>query len=341
MPEICLLGVYFDINFTNSTTLLLSLHNAPQPKPSSKSTTSQVAIKTPQKAQTNPLRLSFRHSPLLDQPASPVSLLAMVDQEEYVLLPNSSLLVNIRSNDLDADVEHSVRVIVPMTDSHGNGIVQLEGIWLSKHGKLMPVAGSLLDEDFEDEDALYADNPSIGEKHKTGLEAMLHSGSAPDKESVGTPKASTVASPLRERKKVLEVITDYRGSLSSSNRGKRAGGADGLLAGVMGWEYLLGEMFSVDHVAIGVDNMCLTQDCIGGEGYPSGMGDVFFRRYDDMSEVLQYDGLYIDILSQVVLPNRRISNIRGCFSLTYQTFWSVRAPTENSIWTLTQTRLCV
>ena len=277
VPEISLLGVYFDINFTNTTTLLLSLHNAPQSKSSSKSTTSQVAIESLLKAQTNPSRLSFRHSPLLDEPASPVSLLAKVDQEEYVLLPSSSLLVNIRSNDLDADVEHSVRIIVPMTASHGNDIVQLEGIWLSKYGKLLPVQGSLLDKDFKEEDALYADNPSIGEKHKSGLDAILRSGSAPDKEPLGTPEAATT-SPSRERKKVLEVITDNRGVLSSSNQGKRAGGADGLLAGVMGWEYLLGEMFSIDHVAIGVDNMCLTQECVGGAGYPSGMGDVFFRR---------------------------------------------------------------
>ena len=278
MPEILLLGVYFDINFTNTTTLFLSLHNAPRSKTSGKSTTAQAAISSTARPETNPSRLSFRHSPLLDEPASPVSLLARVDQEEYVLLPNSSLLVNIRSNDLDADMEHSVRVIVPMTDSHGNDIVQLEGIWLSKYGKLTAVEGSLLDEDFEDEDALYADSPSIGKKHRTGLDAMLRSGSALDKELVRTPEAAPTIDPLRERKKVLEVITDNRGSLGTSNRGKRAGGADGLLAGVMGWEYLLGEMFSIDHVAIGVDNMCLTQDCIGGEGYPSGMGDVFFRR---------------------------------------------------------------
>lgn len=51
-----------------------------------------------------------------------------------------------------------------------------------------------------------------------------------------------------------------------------------MLAGVMGWEYLLGEMFGADHVGIGVDGMCLTPDCIGGTGQPAGLGDVFFRR---------------------------------------------------------------
>ena len=83
---------------------------------------------------------------------------------------------------------------------------------------------------------------------------------------------------IQERKKILEVITDSPGSLSGRQRGRRTGGADGLLAGVMGWEYLLGEMFAADHVGIGVDGMCLTQNCVGGTGQPAGMGDVFFRR---------------------------------------------------------------
>ena len=59
----------------------------------------------------------------------------------------------------------------------------------------------------------------------------------------------------------------------------------GLLAGGMGWEYLLGEIFGADHVGVGVDGMGLTQDCIGGVCEPSGIGDVFFRRLV-LSEVL-------------------------------------------------------
>lgn len=86
----------------------------------------------------------------------------------------------------------------------------------------------------------------------------------------------------RERRKVLEVVTDSPGSFTRKQRSQRSGGADGLLAGVMGWEYLLGEMFGADHVGIGVDGMCLTQDCIGGTGSPAGMGDVFFRRYGSL-----------------------------------------------------------
>ena len=188
------------------------------------------------------------------------------------------MLVSVRSNDLEPDTIHKVRIIVPIIDNHGNGIIQLEGIWLSKGGKLVPVEGSLLDQDFEDEDALEAENTSIGEKHKVGLNAVLRQGlQEGEGESEKSPDAR-VSMVTEDRKRILEVVTDNPGSLSSRVRGTRTGGADGLLAGVMGWEYLLGEMFSIDHVTVDVDGMCLTQDCIGGAGYPAGMGDVFFRR---------------------------------------------------------------
>ena len=82
----------------------------------------------------------------------------------------------------------------------------------------------------------------------------------------------------RERRKVVEIITDSPGSFTRKHVAHRTGGGDGLLAGVMGWEYLLGEMFGADHVCIGVDGMCLTQDCVGSNGFPAGIGDVFFRR---------------------------------------------------------------
>jgi hypothetical protein len=54
--------------------------------------------------------------------------------------------------------------------------------------------------------------------------------------------------------------------------------ASGILGGVMGWEYLIGEMFGSDHISIGMDGMCLMQDCIGGRGSPAGLADVFFQR---------------------------------------------------------------
>lgn len=215
-----------------------------------------------------------------DKAAPPVSLLAEVDDQEYILLPKSSSLVTISSKGLDERTEHHVRVVAPMTDDHGLGVIELEGLWLSKGGKLVKVAGSLLSEDYVDEDLFNAENDRVGEKHRTGLDDIEKDGTSKS----GRQKASDIAEDddfafaNQDRKKLLEVITDSPGSLTGRQRGRRTGGADGLLSGVMGWEYLLGEMFGADHVGIGVDGMCLTSDCIGGSGEPAGMGDVFFRR---------------------------------------------------------------
>ena len=215
-----------------------------------------------------------------DKAAPPVSLLAEVDDQEYILLPNSSSLVTISSNGLDERGEHHVRIVAPMTDDHGMGIVELEGLWLSKGGKLAKVAGSLLSEDYVNEDLLDAENDQVGERHRTGLNDIEKDGTSKS----GRQKASDIAEDDefsfadQDRKKLLEIITDSPGSLTGKQRARRTGGADGLLSGVMGWDYLLGEMFGADHVGIGVDGMCLTSDCIGGSGEPSGMGDVFFRR---------------------------------------------------------------
>lgn len=207
-----------------------------------------------------------------------MSLLARVDDEEYVLLPNSSSLVSVCSNNLDPRREHRVRIVAPMTDNHGHGVVELEGLWLSKGGKLAKVAGSLFSEEYADEDLLKAENELVGERHRTGLSAVEKDGSNRRNRPNAIEEEEETLVATQERKKILEIITDSPGSFTGKQRGQRTGGADGLLAGVMGWEYLLGEMFGSDHVDIGVDGMCLTQNCVGGTGSPAGMGDVFFRR---------------------------------------------------------------
>ena len=215
-----------------------------------------------------------------DQAVPPVSLLAQVDDQEYILLPKSSSLVTISSKGLNQRTEHHVRVVAPMTDDHGLGVVELEGLWLSKGGQLVKVVGSSLSEDYVNEDMLNAENDQVGEKHRTGLSDIEEDGTSRS----GRQKASDVtedndsALANRDRKKLLEVITDSPGSSPGKHQGRRTGGTDSLLSGVMGWEYLLGEMFGADHVTIGVDGMCLMPDCIGGAGEPAGMGDVFFRR---------------------------------------------------------------
>lgn len=233
----------------------------------------------PLSAVVNPAHLSFHPLPANQKPASPVSLLARIDDEEYVLLPSVSSLVRVCIDTLSPEQEHQIRIIAPMIDDGGKGIVELEGFWLSKGGSLEKVAGSTLDEEYEDEDVLRAENSLVGEKHRVSLNKLEHDSTNRFHHSHHNGESEQgllLASP--ERRKVIEVITDTPGSFTKRHQAKRTGGADGLLAGVMGWEYLLGEMFSADHVCIGVDGMCLTQECHGSNGYPAGIGDVFFRR---------------------------------------------------------------
>lgn len=228
----------------------------------------------------SPHHRSFHFHPISrnEKPAPPVSLLARVDDQEYVLLPESSSLVAIRSNDLNPNTEHRVRIVAPMTDDYGKGVVELDGLWLSKGGKLVKVAGSLLSEDYVNEDLLKAENELVGQKHRNGLLDIEKGESSKVNQQTATDGDDELATINQERRKVIEVITDSPGLFTGKQRGKMSGGANGLMAGVMGWEYLLGEMFGADHVGIGVDGMCLTQDCIGGTGSPAGIGDVFFRR---------------------------------------------------------------
>lgn len=268
--------MYFDITVKNTTSLLLALHNAPEQE----SSTASSMPETPTLL-VHGHRKHYSFHPIPgDKAASPISLLAEVDDQEYILLPNSSSLVTISSKGLDERTEHHIRLVAPMTDDNGLGVVELEGLWLSKGGKLVKVAGSLLSEDYVNEDLLNAENDQVGERHRAGLNDIENDGTSKS----GRQKASDIAEDddfsfaSQDRKKLLEVITDSPGSLTGKQQGRRTGGADGLLSGVMGWEYLLGEMFGADHVGIGVDGMCLTPDCIGGSGEPAGMGDVFFRR---------------------------------------------------------------
>ena len=212
-----------------------------------------------------------------EKPAPPISLLARIDDQEYILLENSSALVSVLSDGLDRNKEHQVRIVAPMTDDHGRGVVELDGLWLSNGGTLSQVPGTLLSESSVDEDLPQAEDDHVGAKHKSGLNSIEHDSTGRDSwQKLVTNDDEPMS--MTQRRKILEVVTDSPGSFTGKRR-RRSGGADGLLAGVMGWEYLLGEMFGADHIGIGVDGMCLTQDCIGGTGSPAGMGDVFFHRF--------------------------------------------------------------
>lgn len=259
----------------NTTSLLLSLHNAAEKS-------ADQAVERPAgheiKPKPNHDHLSFHLGSSNEKPAPPVSLLARIGQETYVLLPNASTLVSVSSGNLLPATEYHVRIVAPMVDDHGKGIVQLEGLWLSKGGKLLRVEGSLLSEEYADEDALHAQSDQIGERHRLGLSDMIKGSSRNFNAEKILRSSSEVADTSASRKKTLEILTDCPGSFGGRLNGTDVDSTDGLLVGETGWEYLLGEMFGVDHVGVSVDGMCLTHSCIDGTGQPTGIGDVFFRR---------------------------------------------------------------
>ena len=108
-----------------------------------------------------------------------------------------------------------------MMNDHGNGVIQLEGIWLSKSGKLLRVKGSLLNEEIEDEDALHAESAIIGEKHREGLNAIMHSGERKSDVETENKEDEEAQIVVENRKKILEIITDMSGSFGGRNRGER------------------------------------------------------------------------------------------------------------------------
>ena len=232
-------------------------------------------------------RFSFPSSSLINIPALPISLLARIDDEEYVILPNSSSLVTIRSGDLDPNKPHKVRIMAPMLDDQAGGVVQLEGFWLEKGGKLIQMDGSQFEVGLEDgdEDRFKMESENVGREQSLGWSRFVRGGNSRASEmETATPKSEATRDKGRiraQRKPVLEIVTDYPGSFGPGrpNSGSHTEGDYGLLGGVEGWEYLLGEMFEVDHVTLGLNGMCLVSNCIGGAGSPAGIGDFFFRRY--------------------------------------------------------------
>jgi len=273
-------GVYFDLNITNTTTLILSLQNTKN-EPTQLTGLPSTTVNPTEIPHAG--QYSFSAASRLRVGSPPISLLALVDGEEYVVLPNATSLVPIRTKDLNSRVPHTIRIIAPMTDNNGTGIVQFDGLWIDKGGQLLPVEGSVAQTHSEDEDIMDPeDDESVGKKHRLGLGRLLQGYKPEMAHRLAELDASDATNGYSsQRRKLVEVITDSPSHLFKQKTkitNARTGGADGLLAGVKGWEYLLGEMFSVDHVCVGVEGMCLTQNCLGGTGEPSGMGDVFFRR---------------------------------------------------------------
>lgn len=215
-------GVYFDFSFTGSATVLLSLHNS---IPEKRQPTKGPRTVTP----------TLPFLPLTNtSSAAPISLLARVDDEEYLVLPSASSLFSICGGILDPNARHEVRIIAPMVGRDSVETLQVQGIWLDEDGELLPYA-------------------SESDSNKQSMK-------------------------LEQPRKMIEIVTDLPGSVAGRDRGKSVATNRGILGGVMGWEYLLGEMFGSDHVMVGMDGMCLVSDCIGGRGSPAGLADVFFQR---------------------------------------------------------------
>ncbi|TVY68783.1 hypothetical protein LSUE1_G006151 [Lachnellula suecica] len=196
--------------------------------------------------------------------AEPISLLVRVDDEEYIVLPNATSIVTVRKGNLDVRTHHTIRVIAPMVRDNVIETLQVNGLYIDQGGQLLP----------------YDTTPSRLQ------------------EETATRELTTQSIP-----KMLEVVTDLPGSTTGRDKRRSIGTTRGILGGVMGWEYLLGEMFGTDHVTIGMDGMCLIQDCIGGRGSPAGLADVFFQSGPLGTEQYAHPWLFQEYVPDVMVIN--------------------------------------
>lgn len=117
--------MYFDIVVKNTTSLFVALHNAPESTPGDAK--GDVAARSDNLLEPpKPDHLTFHPFPANQKPAPPVSLLARIDEEEYVLLSNSSSLISVCLDSLALNQEHQIRIVAPMIDDDGRGVVELE-----------------------------------------------------------------------------------------------------------------------------------------------------------------------------------------------------------------------
>ena len=209
--------------------MILSLHNSDKPLLANQSTD-----------------VSSDGPPTDSFTAAPISLLAQIDDDEYIVLPDAMSLVAIREGNLDKSSRHRFRIIAPMTAGENIETIQLKGIWIDKEAKLLPNLH------------FQSDKTILPEEDNTA-------GRRP-KQTQGNPR-------------MLEVVTDLPGTNSGKDKDNRSDASHGILGGVLGWDYLLGEMFGADHFTIGMDGMCLIPECIGGRASPAGLGDVYFQRF--------------------------------------------------------------
>lgn len=190
-------------------------------------------------------KAALSNFPKKTKPAAlPVSLLVKINDDEYVVFPEAASIVAVRNRNLNPLQNHVIRVIAPMVQNGKPETLQVEGIFLDNAAQLQPPS-------------VWA-GVSVSPEHRRPADEVSHY-------SAG--------------KRMLEVITDLPGVAVSRHQSNQGFEARGIFAGVMGWDYLLGEMFNADHASISIDGMCLVRNCIGGRDSPETIADTFFRRY--------------------------------------------------------------
>ncbi|KAF1989101.1 hypothetical protein K402DRAFT_461512 [Aulographum hederae CBS 113979] len=343
-------GVYFDLNITNTSSLLLSLRNSAEV---STNTITPLPPSTHQLSHPHGPRLSLPSKDSLRDSAAPVDLLVRIDDEEYVLLPESESLVSVKMKDLEKDVWHYVRVIAPMAGPNVAEVVQLRGIWLDRggimdwmetgesrlisdgqesNGREPDVSNSSTDTDESDDRVDHEEEAS--EKPLQSSLGRLWTTSRDSETTTPSTKSTEEEEPQkRESKKLVEIVTDFPGLYSPDD----ANGTSDILAGVLGWEFLLGEMFGIDHSGIGLEGMCLVQDCVGGFGSPMGVGDVFCQSgppgsyYADSVWTFQQSTPDAVILNLGASDARSFSTHNGIYNTSLDVFSSTFADTYLSL----------
>ncbi|MCJ1311269.1 hypothetical protein MMC25_004940 [Agyrium rufum] len=291
-------GAYFDFEVSNTTTIILSLYNAPPASPSTSITNrdmQETVIRI-----INPAHLSFRPTSQMDNPAKPVSLIARIDEDDYIVFPNASSLIAVSSGELERNATHKIRVIAPMTDDDGLGLVQMHGLWIERFAKIKVPDGLQDDEDYGLGDFLDAEG-GFNVRRDAKLDETPFSSSN---------NANAFSNPVLvvPRKKLLEIVTDNPGSISQSMTGQHIHGLEEIVTGVMSWDNLLGEMFGVDHTSVSIDGMCLTEGCIGGRGSPAGIGDAFFRSGPPSTPYFEHPWFFHSSIPDIMVLNLGMSD---------------------------------
>ncbi|RDW92332.1 hypothetical protein BP5796_01726 [Coleophoma crateriformis] len=113
-------GVYFDFVVNGSKTILVSLHN----------TKNQSSEFLAEKPLPEFLRLSNTTAT-----SGPVSILARVGDEDYLVFPEASSITDIRRN-LDVTSRQAIRIVAPMNG--GFETLELDGLWIDEKSQIVP-----------------------------------------------------------------------------------------------------------------------------------------------------------------------------------------------------------